>query len=105
MHLIFEYDATTSKYKIFKNGVQVVTNAGVENRYASGASDPLGDLAFANADVINIGAWRPKSEGTATDTWMGWFLGNLDELRVYDRALTTAEALALYQAEVTQVAK
>jgi hypothetical protein len=36
---------------------------------------------------------------------MGWFLGNLDELRVYDKALTTAEALALYQAEVTQVTK
>jgi hypothetical protein len=104
-HMIFEYDATTSKYKIFRNGVQVVTNAGVENRYANPASDPLGALAFANADVINIGAWRPKSEGTATDTWMGWFLGNLDELRVYNKALTTAEALALYQAEVTQVTK
>jgi hypothetical protein len=104
-HMIFEYDATTSKYKIYRNGVQVVTNAGVENRYANPASDPLGVLAFANADVINIGAWRPKSEGTATDTWMGWFLGNLDELRVYNKALTTAEALALYQAEVTQVTK
>jgi len=102
-HMIFEYDATTSKYKIFRNGVQVVTNAGVENRYASQALDPLGALAFANADVINIGAWRPKSEGTATDTWMGWFKGNLDELRVYDKALSDAEALALFDAEVTQL--
>ncbi len=103
MHLIFEYDATTSKYKIFKDGVQVVTNAGVENRYASAANDPLGDLAFANADVINIGAWRPKSEGTATDAWMGWFKGNLDELRVYDRALSATEAKSLFDAEVTQL--
>lgn len=102
-HMIFEYDATTSKYKIYRNGVKVVTNAGVENRYASSASDPLGALAFANADKINIGAWRPKSEGTATDTWMGWFKGNLDELRVYDKALSDTEVLALYQAEVTQI--
>jgi hypothetical protein len=102
-HMIFEYDATTSKYKIYRNGVKVVTNAGVENRYSSAALGPLGALAFANADVINIGAWRPKSEGTATDTWMGWFKGNLDELRVYDKALSDAEALALFDAEVTQL--
>jgi len=105
MHMIFEYDATTSKYKIFKDGVQVVTNTGVEDRKTgpAPAGVPLGDLVFAKADVINIGAWRPKTEGTATDAWMGWFKGNLDELRVYDKALTNAEALALYEAEVTQV--
>jgi hypothetical protein len=60
-------------------------------------------MAFVNADVINIGAWRPKSEGTATDAWMGWFVGNLDELRVYDKALTATEVKALYDAEVTQL--
>jgi hypothetical protein len=105
MHMIFEYDATTSKYKIFKDGVQVVTNTGVEDRKTgpAPAGVPLGDLVFANADVINIGAWRPKTEGSATDAWMGWFKGNLDELRVYDKALTNVEALALYEAEVTQV--
>jgi hypothetical protein len=105
MHMIFEYDATTSKYKIFKDGVQVVTNTGVEDRKTgpAPAGVPLGDLVFAKADVINIGAWRPKTEGSATDAWMGWFKGNLDELRVYDKALTNVEALALYEAEVTQV--
>ena len=103
MHMIFQYDAATSKYKIYKNGVKVVTNEGVENRKSGEAGDPLGDLAFENADVINIGAWRPKTEGTATDAWMGWFKGNLDELRVYDKALSDAEALALFDAEVTQL--
>jgi hypothetical protein len=103
MHLIFEYSATTSKYKIYKNGIQVVTNAGVEDRKSGAAGDPLGNLIFANADVINIGAWRPKTEGTATDAWMGWFKGNLDELRIYDKALSDAEALALFDAEVTQI--
>lgn len=110
MHLVIQYDAVTSKYMIYKDGVKVTTNEGVENRWAGpvpavGAQPPLGPLAFVNADVINIGAWRPKSEGTATDAWMGWFKGNLDELRVYDKALTAAEVLALYQAEVTQISK
>ena len=103
MHLVFEYDATTSKYKIYKNGVHVLAGSSVEDRYANDQSVPLGALAFANADVINIGAWRPKSEGTATDAWMGWFKGNLDELRVYDKALSDTEVKSLFDAEVTQL--
>ncbi len=103
MHIVFEYDATTSKYKIYKNGVQVVTNTGVEDRKTGDGQGPLGALAFVNADVINIGAWRPKTEGSATDAWMGWFLGNLDEMRVYDKALTDTEVKDLFDAEVTQL--
>lgn len=103
MHLVFQYNATTSKFMIYKDGVKVVTNTGVEDRKEGSNGNPLGALAFANADKINIGAWRPKSEGTATDAWMGWFLGNLDELRVYDKALTATEVKALYDAEVTQL--
>jgi hypothetical protein len=109
MHLVIQYDEATSKYMIYKDGVKIVTNTGVEDRWAAGEDvtprPKLGALSFLNADKINIGAWRPKSEGTATDAWMGWFLGNLDELRVYDKALTAAEVKNLYDAEVTQLAK
>lgn len=103
MHLVFQYDGSTSKYMIYKDGVKVVTNAGVEDRKANPNGDGLGNLNFSQADVINIGSWRPKSEGDATDAWMGWFLGNLDELRVYDKALTATETKALYDAEVSQI--
>jgi len=103
MHLVFEYDAATSKYIIYKDGVKVVTNTGIEDRKAGPTGTALGSLSFANADVINIGAWRPKTEGTATDAWMGWFKGNLDELRVYDKALSATEAKSLYDAEVSQI--
>jgi len=34
---------------------------------------------------------------------MGWFLGNLDELRVYDKALSDTEVADLFEAEVTQL--
>lgn len=107
MHLVFQYDQNTSKFMIYKDGVKIETNDGVENRWAAGDDvvprPPLGPLAFVNADKINIGAWRPKTEGTAEDAWMGWFLGNLDELRVYDKALTAAEVKSLFDAEVTQI--
>jgi hypothetical protein len=109
MHLVFEYDEATSKYMIYKDGVKVVTNDAVENRWAAGDDvsprPPLGALAFINADKINIGAWRDKTEGTATDAWMGYYMGNIDELRVYDKALTAAEAKNLYDAEVTQLSE
>jgi hypothetical protein len=107
MHLVIQYDATTSKFMIYKDGVKIETSEGVENRWAAGDDvtprPPLGALSFVNADVINIGAWRPKSEGTAEDAWMGWFLGNLDELRVYDKALSGVEVKSLYDAEITQI--
>lgn len=103
MHLVFQYDGATSKFMIYKDGVKVVTNAGVEDRKANPNGDALGTLLFDKADVINIGSWRPKSEGDAIDAWMGWFMGNLDELRVYDKALTATETKALYDAEVSQI--
>lgn len=103
MHLVFEYDGATSKYVIYKDGVKIVTNTGVEDRKSGPSGAALGNLLFDKADVINIGAWRPKSEGTVNDAWMGWFKGNLDELRVYDKALNATEAKALYDAEVSQM--
>lgn len=103
MHLVFQYDATTSKFMIYKDGVKVDFPASVENRYADDQQTPLGTLNFVNADVLNIGAWRPKTEGSATDEWMGWFKGNLDELRIYDKALTASEVKDLYDAEVSQI--
>ncbi|HOU73941.1 MAG TPA: hypothetical protein PLW22_04205 [Tenuifilum sp.] len=103
MHLVFQYDATTSKFMIYKDGAKVEFPEAVENRYANDQQEPLGDLNFVNADVLNIGAWRPKTDSQATDEWMGWFMGNLDELRVYDKALSATEVKALYDAEVSQI--
>lgn len=103
MHLVFQYDATTSKFMVYKDGVKIDFPAAVENRYANDQQEPLGDLNFENADVLNIGAWRPKTDDQATDEWMGWFMGNLDELRIYDKALSASEVKALYDAEVSQI--
>jgi len=50
-----------------------------------------------------IGGWLTKILDNPTDNWMGWFKGNLDELRVYDKGLTATEVKNLYDAEVTQI--
>jgi hypothetical protein len=108
MHIIYEYDNVTSTYSVFVNGVKLkVPNGGdVVNSlvYTDGTHTTLlGDLVFNKASQLVIGGWLTKIQGSATDAWMGWFNGKMDELRIYDRALTAVEAKALYDAEVSQL--
>jgi hypothetical protein len=58
-------------------------------------------LDSANYGII--GAWGNRRLGTATDDWMMDYRGLIDELRVYDKALTKAEVKRLYDAEVAKI--
>ena len=109
-HVIFEYDNVTSTFNVFVNGAKLALPAGTTNRYAdaapaTGVQPPFGDMVFNKASQLVIGGWLTKIVQTppATDDWMGWFNGTMDELRIYDRALTATEAKDLYDAEVTQL--
>ena len=107
-HYVIRYDNVKSEFKLYVNGVCPLDpekDADIINRYAKDADEEgnqpaLGDLKFLDADKIIIGAWLPKVVDGATDEWMGDFTGNMDELRLYDRALTDAEVKTLYDAEV-----
>ena len=66
-HLASTYDGTT--LRLFVNGVQVSSRA------------VSGSMA-ASAGVLGIGG---------NGVWAEWFAGLIDEVRVYDRALTAAE--------------
>ena len=78
----------------------VVLNVG---RLVAGST--LGDLKFNNPEKFAIGAWCDRLAGTdlQNDDWASPFKGLIDEFRIYDRALTAAEAKDLYDAEVTQI--
>ncbi len=110
-HIIYEYDNVTSTFNVFVNGAKVPFPAGTTNRYAdakpaTGVQPPFGNMVFNKPSKLILGGgWATKIIQTpaATDAWMGWFNGSMDELRIYDRALTAAEAQALYAAEVTQL--
>ena len=110
-HIIYQYDNVTSKFNVYVNGALVPFPAGTTNRYAdaapaTGVQPPFGDMVFNKPDHLILGGgWATKVIQTpaATDAWMGWFNGAMDELRIYDRALTATEAKALYDAEVTQL--
>jgi hypothetical protein len=76
-HLAFTYDGAT--FRIFVNGVQVATRA------QAGAIS-------ASAQVLRIGG---------NSVWGEYFQGRIDEVRIYNRALTQAEIQADMAAPIT----
>ena len=125
-HIVHNYDPATSKASIYVNGklLMVATGPyGLETRYRK---DPgttkdadgnvinenpnnapkLGDLNLVVKDSGNkgiIGFWANRAFDGALDDWMGYYYGMLDELRIYNRALTADEVASLYAAELTQL--
>ena len=69
-HVATTYDRTT--WRLYVNGTQVATRA------------------YTGAIPVSTGALRIGGNSI----WGEWFAGQLDEIRVYDRALTAAEVVA-----------
>jgi hypothetical protein len=91
------YDAATSKAGWFINGQRMSLGTGAEDRKADGTGTALGPLSFKNASKFVIGGWQ-NNLGTpfnAPEPWMLNYTGKLDELRIYNKALTDQEISAL----------
>ncbi len=119
VHVACIYNSTTSKYDVYVNGM-VVTNINGEAKdgitmfqkpevkegdVVVTPGVPLGELKFNKAGKLVIGRWMGLLNGglQPTDAWAADFIGQLDELRLYDKALTAAEVKALYDAEVENI--
>lgn len=103
-HIIYAYDNITSTFHCYLNGVDITPENYVDCLFGE-AGQKAGDLKFINAEQIMIGNWDVKytsAEGWGwKDEWIGGFEnGQVDEIRLFNRALTAAEAKALYDAEV-----
>ncbi len=85
------YDASTSTFTLFQGGSPV----------ASTTSDGLGDLVFpATATKLIFGTEQfqcSPSLGTAggTQDWASYLTGQMDEVRIYDKALGQSDLQAL----------
>lgn len=78
-HLVITYDGGTERYWI--NG-----------KVASAWGHPLSPL-FVNPSVLSVGA---RVVNAASNDVKEYFNGSIDELRIYNRTLSDAEATALY---------
>jgi hypothetical protein len=107
-HLVTTYDATSSVYTVYQNGVAI----GNQSAFSSGgyitptpmwtdgsATTPLGALGFASdpPSQIILGTWPAGLFGVSPNLGdNGSFLGQMDEIRVFNKALTSAEVNGLY---------
>ena len=76
-HLVGTYDGVTGSLKLYVNGVQ------------EGSANPGFPLDYGT---------RPVFIGTTAEYWDGKFGGTVDEVSIYNRALSTNEIQAIYNA-------
>lgn len=92
--VVMSWDGATSLFKIYVDGVKV-SNPEWEQR---GTTGPLN---FYTPTKPVIGAWGTNLPGGGTaEAWQKPMTGMVDELRVFNKALTDAEIGALYKLEL-----
>ncbi|KRT14402.1 hypothetical protein ASU31_19715 [Pedobacter ginsenosidimutans] len=90
VNLTVSYDQTTSTVKVYING----------SRVAAIASTATGPLAFTNTGKFVFGTVQfqttpSQTTGTTKQDWASFLTGQIDEVRLFDKALTDAEVSAL----------
>lgn len=93
-HIALTYDAGSNTFTFYVNGGEI-GNATQAN---------FGNLDFANFPAIVLGTSQfettPSLTSAATaQSWAGFVMGEMDELRIYNKALSGSEVKALYQLE------
>ena len=56
-------------------------------------------MVMANMNALYIGGWASLIDGKQAEAWMTYFNGSIDEVRMYNKALSTEEIAKLYQEE------
>ena len=95
-HVVGVYNASNSTYVLYGNGIKI-NNTAYENRQYNSA--PLGNLAIFPVTNVIIGAWGTNLPGGKPDSWQVPMTGQIDEVRLYNKALTAGEISSLYQLE------
>jgi hypothetical protein len=94
-HAVYTWDNTTRLAKIYVNGVKI-SNPVWEARGAAGQT-----FAVTTPTHPIIGAFETFANGSAPvgDAWNSGLTGQLDEIRVWKRALILSDIGALYELE------
>ncbi|NLI72978.1 MAG: LamG domain-containing protein [Bacteroidales bacterium] len=93
-HIVWVWDGETANTRIYVNGVKI-SNSAWESRNENEAMP----FALFTPTYPVIGATWAVAEGQTADVWNKPLTGEVDEIRVYNKLLTTAEIGALYELE------
>ncbi|MDH7463544.1 LamG domain-containing protein [Chitinophagaceae bacterium 26-R-25] len=114
VHIAITYDGATSAFRVYANNqLQVINSAGNQPTTTPTlhGDDPAinpnagyGPLKFLNATTMVVGTWQFQTNPSLTDgagsqPWAGSFLGAIDEIRFFNRALSATEVTALFKLE------
>ena len=61
---------------------------------------PFNNLVTDYANAFYVGAWSTYVEGDSTQSWQSYWAGSIDEIRMYNKALSEEEISALYKEEL-----
>jgi hypothetical protein len=92
-HYVLTWDATNAMFKVYANG-QKISNPAWESRNGGNALP----LNFFTPTRPIIGTFLSVVSGTA-ETWQRSMTGEIDEVRVYKKALSQADIGFLYELE------
>lgn len=90
-HVVATYDGATSMYKVYVNGVKV-SNPEWESRGTTGP------MVFTTPTKAILGTWNSVLDNKA-EAWQKSMTGQMDEVRVYNKALADKDIDALYKLE------
>jgi hypothetical protein len=98
-HLAFSYNATTSKFNAYLNGVKRTLPASFTDR--KNGTNPLGAITFTDVQKLIIGGYQQHlgAPWSTADSWMLHYTGQLDEFRIFNKALTDTEINSLFKLE------
>ena len=95
-HLAFVYDETNSSIKVYYDGAEVALPAGAAGNFAG-----LGKLNLKTSTSLVVGGWNKHANISGpTDSWISGFTGKMDQFRLYGKALSASEILALYNSKL-----
>lgn len=99
-HIVYSYDQATSKMTYYFDGAAVSGMTATQTDVKNGGS-PRGAVDFSKAGRLVVGGWN-KHIGAAgpTDDWINNYSGNMDQFRLYGKALTASEVSALYSSKL-----
>ncbi|MEO7444864.1 MAG: LamG domain-containing protein [Ferruginibacter sp.] len=93
MQLAVSYDEVTSTFKVYVNGAKIATQ--VQANY--------GPVMFQNPTKMVFGTVQfqttPSLNGGTSQPWASYLTGELDEVRIYNKALTDADVNYLNKLE------
>lgn len=103
VHYVMRYDGVGSNIDIYADGVRVSNNNFRHRTYNPGGGDVgLGVINQTTPTLVLIGGFPTAATGFTNSPdqgWQGLLTGGIDEIRVYNKALSDLEIGSLYALE------